>query len=377
MPAPTSTEWPIEPHTRAKHEILRRYLQAWVPILGRGGFPEVVYIDGFAGPGRYLEGEDGSPIIALKAALEQQNRIRLRITFLFVELIRKRADTLRSILRDFNGPSDFSVTVAGDKAPEIGFDVVVTSFIDDRTRGGRILPPTFAFIDPFGWGGVPFELVRRVLSFPSCEVMVTFMYEELNRFIGHPDQEENFNSFFGTEAWHPITSLRVPRERNRQLHDLYVRQLRESAGARYVRSFEMRNERDVTDYFLFYATNSLLGLKKMKEAMWRVDKSGSFRFSDATNPLQMVLFGNEPQFDVLRSLILDKFQGQETTIGEIEEFVVSETAFRETHYKKQILRPLELSRPPVLVAIDPPAGRKPGTYGDSSLRVRFTQPSLF
>jgi hypothetical protein len=28
----------------------------------------------------------------------------------------------------------------------------------------------------------------------------------------------------------------------------------------------MSNARDVTDYYLFYATNELLGLKKMKEA---------------------------------------------------------------------------------------------------------------
>ena len=376
MPAPTSTQWPIEPHTRAKHEILRLYLQAWVPILGQSSFPEVAYIDGFAGPGRYSEGEDGSPIIALNAALEQESRIRPEMSFLFVESRRDRADMLRTILSDMAIPPKFEVTVEGDEASKSGFDVVVSRFIEKHSSHGRNLPPTFALIDPFGWEGVPFDIVRRILSFPSCEVMVTFMYEEINRFIGHPDQEKNFNTFFGTEAWHPITSIRVPRERNRQLHDLYVRQLRESACTKYVRSFEMRNDRDVTDYYLFYATNSLLGLKKMKEAMWKVDKSGSFRFSDATNPLQMVLFGNEPQFDVLRSLILDRFQGQEATIDEIEEFVVAETAFRETHYKTQILRPLELSNPPGLMVIDPPENRRPGTYPDPSLRVRFTTAPL-
>ena len=283
---------------------------------------------------------------------------------------------LRSILSDMPIPSTFSVKVEGDEAPKSGFELVVKSFIDERTRGGRILAPTFAFIDPFGWG-VPFDLVRRILSFPNCEALVTLMYEEINRFIGHPDQEENFNSFFGTEAWHPIASVSDPRERKRQIHDLYMRQLRDSASAKYVRSFEMRNDRDITDYYLFYATNSFLGLKKMKEAMWKVDGSGGISFSDATDPNQLVLFGNEPQFDVLRSLILDRFQGQETTIAEIEKFVVTETAFRETHYKKQILRPLELSRPPALVAIDPPAKRQPGTYPDPELRVRFTQRSLF
>ena len=368
MPAPSTTIWDLKPHSRAKHEILKRYMQAWVPILGQSSFSELVYIDGFAGPGRYSKGENGSPIIALNVALEQQAQIKPKMTFLFVELRKDRAEMLNKVLEDIELPQRFSARVAGDTT----FEKAVTSFVDSRTRNGRRLPPTFAFVDHFGWSGVPFELVRRILSYPSCEVLVTFMYEEINRFIGHPDQEKNFNSFFGTTAWHRIMSVSDPRERNRELHDLYMNQLRDSAGVKYVRSFEMRNDRDVTDYYLFYATNSLLGLKKMKAAMWKVDRSGEFRFSDASNPLQLVMFEHEPQFDVLKSQIISRFQGQETTIGAIEEFVVSETAFRETHYKKQILGPLEKSQPPGLIVIDPPAKRRPGDFPNQSQRVRFT-----
>jgi hypothetical protein len=34
MAKPNETLWEIEPHTKAKHEILQRYLGAWFPILG-------------------------------------------------------------------------------------------------------------------------------------------------------------------------------------------------------------------------------------------------------------------------------------------------------------------------------------------------------
>ena len=144
--------------------------------------------------------------------------------------------------------------------------------------------------------------------------MVNFMYEEINRFLGHPDQEENFDTFFGTHEWREGVGLAGPQARNRFLHDLYGRQLRDAAGAKYVRSFEMRNERDVVDYYLFYATNNILGLKKMKEAMWRVDQGGEFRFSDATDPNQAVLFGNEPRFDLLQRQLLAHFRGHETLL---------------------------------------------------------------
>ncbi len=367
MAAPTTTIWDLEPHTRVKHEILKRYLQAWIPILGQGPSEELVYIDGFAGPGRYSKGEDGSPVLALKAALEQQGQIKPNMVFIFVELRSNRADMLRLVLDEIELPSRFSVNVAGGQT----FEEAVTNFVDSRTRGARRLPPTFAFIDPFGWTGVPFDLVSRIMSFPRCEVLVTFMYEEINRFIGLPDQISNFTSFFGTDEWQQVIALEDPRQRNRQLHDLYLHQLRNRARAKYVRSFEMRNDRDVTDYYLFYATNNLLGLKRMKEAMWKVDRSGEFRFSDATDPRQMVLFGDEPQFDILREQLVKRFANQETTIGKIEEFVVSETAFRETHYKTRILRPMELTVPQRLVPINPPPNRKPGTYPKPELRVRF------
>jgi three-Cys-motif partner protein len=62
------TIWSITPHTQAKHAILKRYLDAWFPILSRQAAilnrkfgtvngRRILYIDGFAGPGIYTGGE--------------------------------------------------------------------------------------------------------------------------------------------------------------------------------------------------------------------------------------------------------------------------------------------------------------------------------
>ncbi|MBI2917180.1 MAG: three-Cys-motif partner protein TcmP [Chloroflexi bacterium] len=369
MTAPRTTIWDLEAHSRAKHDILGRYLQSWVPILAQGGFPELAYIDGFAGPGRYSKGEDGSPIIALKAALENADRIGSKVTFLFVEEREDRAATLQDIVDEMRTeiPTRFTVKVEGGRT----FEQAARAFLMQYTEQGTPPPPTFAFIDPFGWTGIPFSLVEAILSYRSCEVLVTFMYEEINRFIGHPDQAGNFDSFFGTTEWRTAIALATSRDRNRYLHNLYLNQLRQSAKAQYARSFEMRNDRDVADYYLFYATNSMLGLKKMKESMWRVDPSGEFTFSDVTDPRQLVLFAKEPQFDILRPRIVERFRGREVMVRDVEEFVVAETAFRETHYKRQVLRQMELATPPLLFPVDPPPNRAPGTYPDPKQRIRF------
>ncbi len=367
MASPKSTTWKIEPPTKAKHEILRRYLQAWVPILAYGGFPQVLYIDGFSGPGSYSNGEDGSPIIALNAALQGSIPAKTKVQFVFVEKDGSRAESLAETVRNLDLPKNVSVQIIGGKPMEQAFYEIRTKYCDHYGR----LPPTFAFIDPFGWTGAPFSIVQEIMRNQSCEVLVTFMYEEINRFIGQKDQVNNFNEFFGTNEWEGGVALTGPQLRKQFFHKLYSRQLLESANAKYVRSFEMRNRKNVVDYFLFHATNSYLGLKRMKEAMWKVDESGEFTFSDATDPNQYVLFEKMPDLHQLEQLIVSRFGSKVTTVQEIEKFVVEETAFRENHYKRQILKKLETANPPVIEAVNPPSGRRRGTFGNDRLKLRF------
>lgn len=364
MGSKTQTTWGLEAHTRAKHEILRRYLEAWTAILGVSGFPRIAYVDGFAGPGVYAGGEDGSPIIALRAALQHRSTIRSEIRFLFVEKDAARADLLRSRVESIALPENYLVKVVGGVGFEKGFR---ESLLEPFRAKGLALPPTFAFIDPFGWTDAPFSIVKEILSHDRCEVLINIMYEEINRFLAHPEQPNNFDVLFGTTAWRDALVLEGAARRE-FIHGLYLRQLRGVAGARYVRSFEMRNKKNVTDYFLFFATNSKKGIARMKEAMWKVDESGEFRFSDATNPAQVLLFERQPNFLELRRQLLAQFAGKVVTVGDIEEFVLAETSFRETHYKQRLA---ELEREGKVVAVDPPAARRGRTYPDPNLVLRF------
>jgi three-Cys-motif partner protein len=303
----------------------------------------------------------GSPMIALDTALGFRPPLTAKIHFLFVEKDDARADHLHKQLALRALPPNFRVIVEGGVTFEIAFEKRYPEFSLD----GRLIP-TFAFIDPFGWTGAPFSLVKQILTQPNCEVFVNFMYEEINRFIGHPGQTANFNSFFGTDEWNRCVDETDPRTRNRCLHDLYLRQLLTKGG--YVRSFEMSNARDVTDYYLFYATNELLGLKKMKEAMWKADESGEFRFSDATDPNQLVLFEKAGNLPALQARVIAAFSGREASVDDIEKFVLVETAFRETHYKG-ILKVLERTGQMKIVNAAP--GRRIGTFPDPRIVVRF------
>ena len=366
MAQPKSTIWELDPHTSAKHEILRRYLQAWAPILSQGRFPHLVVVDGFAGPGRYSKGEEGSPIIAIKAVIEQPRPIAAKVDYHFIELDTRRAQHLETEIAALKVPLNVTTSVHAGRSFQDAFPEVWRQY---EPMPGRSRPPTFVFVDPFGFK-IPFAHVASVLRGPSCEVLVNFMFEEINRFLAQEQQPDNFDDLFGCGDWRQGIGIKEPAHRIKFLHDLYARQLSQAAGANFVRSFAMRNERNTMDYFLFFATNNELGLRKMKEAMWRVDESGAYTFSDATNPDQSVLFTPEPDRELLSRLILQKFAGSEVTVKDIETYVVRETAFRETHYKK-VLRELEKSGR--LTAIDPPPKRRSGNFPADHMKLQFTR----
>jgi hypothetical protein len=107
----------------------------------------------------------------------------------------------------------------------------------------------------------------------------------------------------------------------------------------------------------------------MKEAMWKVDQSGEFRFSDATDPNQTTLFTIDPH-DFVRDLLLKKYADCETTVGDVEDFLLYDTPYRETHYKS-ILRELELAQESRLEVVNPPSDRRRGSFAKRHLKLRF------
>lgn len=323
MATPQGIVWKLEPHTKAKHELLERYLAAWFPILSTY-HSRIVYIDGFAGPGRYEHGEDGSPVIAVKVALNHRQSIAGEVVFYFIEEREDRLQHLGQELRKLVLPKHFKVTSESGKFHE-RFGAV----LDSIESGNDSLAPTFAFIDPFGFSGIPFSLIERLLRHERTEAFVTFMVEAINRFIEHPEAkvvQHIVDALGGDEA---VQIAKGSGDRVGQLREMYQSKLQQVS--KYVRYFEMRDRQARPQYYLFFATNHRLGHVKMKEAMWKVDPDGEFRFSDATNPSQLVLFEVDATPKLVEQL-RGEFGSKGMVTGKaVREFVEDETAFLKKH----------------------------------------------
>ena len=70
--------------SRLKHTLLKNYIPRFGAMTGsKGG--RVVYLDGYAGEGRYESGEPGSAAIAMKVAADHLAKNNLRWSCYFAE----------------------------------------------------------------------------------------------------------------------------------------------------------------------------------------------------------------------------------------------------------------------------------------------------
>lgn len=328
MATPEDTTWLLDPHTKAKHVIIRKYLDAWYPICAGGQFEEFTYAEGFAGPGIYKGGEPGSPVIALDVFLRRRLlRPGQRLNMLLIE---KRGDRMEELRRQVNKkidehrgrPAQLNITFREDDC--------TAALLPTLQQLSPKRSPFFAVLD--GWGGpdaIPLDIARSAASRPGGEVLVTFQPQHLVRFATVETRAQAGDKCFGSDAWRAVVD-QPKKMKKKFLVDCYRKSLFD-AGFGYVVSFEMQDEKK-NQLHLVFASNHLTGLTKMKEAMWKVDKHQGFRFRDPRDPDQLEFFFEErPELAPLRRALLSKLEEGAAEVEKLRDFALRETVYRDSH----------------------------------------------
>lgn len=328
------TIWSADPHTLAKIEILKGYLNAYFPILGRSkpGQP-ILLVDGFAGPGEYTNASEGSPVVALRTATASISTLASEwiagdVTCAFIEPDSDRYQNLRKRIQRIQLHSKVN-TVELQKSFVDG----IAALRQKMPRPFTTADPLFIFIDPFGATGVPFGTVASILSTPCSEVLINLDSDGIARNLpapGHKDflqRERLMTSVFGDESWRSAITSPDFKNQCQQVLELYKNKLRSIRAVEYVFSFEMRGSDDTLNYHLVFASQSPLGLKKMKEAMRSIDRTGSYSFSDGhINQTTLFRFDHPEDF---APKLHQQFVGQEVAYVLVTKFTLNETPFVE------------------------------------------------
>ncbi|HEX5055610.1 MAG TPA: three-Cys-motif partner protein TcmP [Gammaproteobacteria bacterium] len=357
------TIWPYEPHTQAKHQILIKYLQAWTPILSRQAgavsrkTTDIIYIDGFAGPGIYESGEPGSPILAIQAVLNHSQKFPIPICLYFIEDRRDRYDRLLLEIDKYQNQIKSSPNISLPKPLHGDCSENLLKIINERNDKNKPFGPALIFLDQFGYSQVPISLINTIMAMPQCEILTYFNWDHLNRFISDSTKWRGITEAYGSDEWKQAIDKKGIERRNHIL-SFYKKALYEKARVKYVIEFAMCGPDNNLLYWLFFCTNNLRGLEEMKKAMWGVDSTGSFRFSDKDNPDQLSLLSNYTQ-DSLASELKKELLGKTMTLEQTKEYVLVNTP---CYLYKEALKKLE-SRGQIQIRNVPETRRK-GTFPD-------------
>jgi len=183
--------------TRLKHAVLETYLSAYWKILGKkvDGF---LYIDGFAGRGRFDDGSEGSPLLAMRsvADLRRKGSLSVPVRFAFIEADEGNHRILRSAALKLAEELKLKEPlIKKGTFQEHIFDVL------DELEGGCFRCPTFVFVDPFGYTDVPLDLIFELAQPRNRELFITFMSHHMGRFLSDQTKSKTFDRVFGGKSW--------------------------------------------------------------------------------------------------------------------------------------------------------------------------------
>ena len=180
----------IEAHSKAKLDVLRRYLRVYLDRLNvnpnRQEF-KLDLVDGFAGGGTFLEDGNtvsGSPLIMLeeseraKERLNQgrANPLRFDFKYYFVDKESAHVDHLRRVLDERGYQVDGETIVVSNDRFEKVVGGIIAEIRRRQPRAGR----SIFLLDQTGFSQVALELIARIFrELPASEVILTFATDAL------------------------------------------------------------------------------------------------------------------------------------------------------------------------------------------------------
>lgn len=164
-----------------KHAVLKRYLHPFAMKVGtysQGN--KVAFVDGYAGEGRYENGDPGSPLLVAGIAKALEPRRYLDLIFVEQDL-----DTFTKL--------EVALAEAGAERARV-LCGATESYMPSVLRQTANMP-AFYFLDPFGT--IPISLVEQIFAArpagpraPATEVLINFNAGAIRRIAGHLTSEK-------------------------------------------------------------------------------------------------------------------------------------------------------------------------------------------
>lgn len=352
-----------------KSTIVSKYFDVWANVIinTQKRYPQhsqkIAYIDLFAGPGRYKDGTQSTPLRILTNAIEKPD-LRERLIAIFNDKDENNSNVLKNTIAEIPGIETLK------NKPEV-YNQEVGEKIFKMFESMNLIPTLF-FVDPWGYKGLSLRLINSVLKDWGCDAIFFFNYNRINMGIDNKAVKEHMQSLFGEEqaiALRNKLKRKFPDQRELLIIEELCQTLK-AYGSRYVLPFRFKKDKGKrTSHHLIFVSKNFRGYEIMKNIMTRESTSDtqgvpSFEYNPADClPQQTLLFQLSRPLDDLKEDLLVMFKGRRLTMQEIYETHNVDTPYIKKNYK-DVLRKLYEDGS---VAAVSPKGKPPrkDTLGDN------------
>lgn len=340
--------------TILKHKLLESYLYNWANVLSNSTFGNNLrsfnFVDCFAGRGTFIDGNSGSPKIAMDSLFSIQKYFKMnygtpiQFNIYTIETINEYHNKLTELKELSPYPNQIN-NYHGE------FEAIIDN-ITERTNG----VPSFYFIDPFGFKGIPMEKIKNILELQSHEVLINVMSYSLVRNIKNEKTAKSLSTFFGIDSltndlYSFIQKTKIVdhfymdaeiMKLEEKIVNFYIKQLKNKLNNKiYVLKKRISSQLNPNVYFhLLFATSKVHGLSEMKYVLndfdankSEIEKEYSKKFGLKISSKNYSIFDDEfiektyDYNDFLRDLMLN-FNNTSTSFEDIVIFFLENTPLR-------------------------------------------------
>jgi three-Cys-motif partner protein len=359
--------------SQIKARIVQKYFWAWAKVIiptAKNHDNRILFIDLFAGPGRYDDGTLSTPLLVLQRAIEEPDMRNMLVTH-FNDRDADCAGKLKAAIQGLPGIERLKYQ------PRVS-NAVVGEEIERKLAELRLIP-TFFFVDPWGYKGLSLGLITSVLQNWGCDCVFFFNYNRVNMGLNNAAVRQHMDALFGKERADDLRGQLAglsSSDREKLILEQLCTALKEQ-GAAYVLPFTFKNERGTrTSHHLIFATKHFRGYEIMKGIMARESSEqhqgvASFEYAPASEQFP-ILFGLSRPLDDLQQMLLEDFAGETLAMRQVYERHCVGTPFIDSNYKRA-LAALEAQGK---IRVEPPAKERRKIKGEVTFadHVRVTFP---
>lgn len=275
----------LDIHSRAKHEILREYIISYLKVVcQQQRMPEfkIALVDGFAGGGRYKGGEEGSPLVLLRAVDEAEYRINcsrsptaqinIKANHYFVEKNNDNYMYLQESIKESEYKSRLDKNLflfKGEFRQHLAKIVGRIKEVAPKGGGGAIF-----FLDQKGYTDISIQDIQYIRNhLPQSEIIVTIGIGWLIDFIGDEGRLKSTTEGMGISQYLDINEIiRIKEEKSVEWRSIIESRLsiafKKAAGYSFFVPFFIEPQYSHRGYWLLHLSSNVRAHNVMTESIW-------------------------------------------------------------------------------------------------------------